>query len=256
MSDLTTLANVKAWLGLLSASKPITAITRASPGVVTCPSHGFSSNAQVAFSGVNGMTQLNGQTVTVTVVDPNSFSIGIDTSAYGAYTNGGLLGIDDALLQRVITGLSLGIQNILGRVFAQTSYSETRNGTGKTEIMVLNDPIISVASVTVDGVAIAARTAPGQSGYTFDADTIYLDGFCFSRGRQNVVLAYSGGFAVLPTDIDQNMVEAVAFLYRERDRIGMSSKVLAGETTAYLKDMPAHLMRRFNEYNRVVKPPV
>jgi hypothetical protein len=254
MGDLTTLANVKAWLGL--KGQPITAITRANPGVVTCPLHNLQSNVQVAFSGINGMTQLNGQTVTITVVDPNTFSIGIDTTGYGAWTSGGLIGVDDALLQRVITGLSAGIQSVLSRVFAQTTYNEVRNGTGKTEMMVLNDPIISITSVTVDNVAIAPRAQPGSAGYTFDNDTIYLDGYCFSKmSRQNVVLVYSGGFATLPADLDQDMCEAIGFLYRERDRIGMASKAMAGETTAFLRDLPPHLMRRFNQYNRPFRPP-
>lgn len=255
MNDLTTLANVKAWLGL--QGKPITAITRALPGVVSCPAHGLQSNALVAFSGINGMTQLNGQIVTVTVSDANAFSIGIDTGPYGLYTSGGQISADDALLQRVISGLSAGIQSVLSRVFAPTTYTEIRNGTGKTEMMVLNDPIISVTSVTVDGVAISPRSAPGQSGYMFDADTIYLDGSCFTNtSRQNVILVYSGGFNPLPADLDQDMCEAVGFLYRERDRIGLSSKGMAGETTAFLRDLPSHLQRRFNQYNRPFRPPV
>ena len=35
------------------------------------------------------MIQLNGQRVTVTVVDANNFTIGVDTTGYPAYTSGG-----------------------------------------------------------------------------------------------------------------------------------------------------------------------
>jgi hypothetical protein len=68
----------------------ISAITRTSPGQVTTSSaHGFSSGQQVYMTGAGGMTQINGQVVTVTFVSPTSFTIGVDTTAYTAYTSGG-----------------------------------------------------------------------------------------------------------------------------------------------------------------------
>lgn len=72
------------------AKGSITAITNANPGQVTSPNHGLSNGMQVTFSGVGGMTQLNGNTFTVTVVDANNFTIGVDTTAFGVYTSGGI----------------------------------------------------------------------------------------------------------------------------------------------------------------------
>jgi MSHA biogenesis protein MshQ len=68
----------------------ISAITNANPGkVTTALAHGFVSGQQVYITGVNGMTQINGQLVTVTVIDATNFTIGIDTSGYSAYSSGG-----------------------------------------------------------------------------------------------------------------------------------------------------------------------
>lgn len=64
----------------------ITAITQANPGVVTAPFHALSTGSEVYFFGVEGMTELNGRLVTVTVIDANNFSIGINTSGFGAFT--------------------------------------------------------------------------------------------------------------------------------------------------------------------------
>lgn len=72
------------------SSKNITAITQANPGVISSTAHGFTNGQQVLLSSIGGMTQLNGQLVTVTVVDPNSYSIGINTTGYTAYTSGGV----------------------------------------------------------------------------------------------------------------------------------------------------------------------
>lgn len=69
--------------------KPITAITRANPGQVTAPGHGYNSGDTIAING-GGMTQVNGQSFTIAVVDANNFTIGVDTTRYTAYSPGGL----------------------------------------------------------------------------------------------------------------------------------------------------------------------
>ena len=73
----------------LEATKTVTAITQANPGKVTIAGHGYSDADRVALAGIGGMIQLNGQRMTVTVVDANSFTIGVDTTGYSAYTAGG-----------------------------------------------------------------------------------------------------------------------------------------------------------------------
>ena len=68
----------------------ISAITKANPGkVTTAVAHGFVSGQQVYITGVYGMTQINGQLITVTFIDATNFTIGVNTSAYSAYTSGG-----------------------------------------------------------------------------------------------------------------------------------------------------------------------
>ena len=69
----------------------ISGATQANPCVITATAHGFSTGASVAISGVVGMTELNGNTYTVTSVDPNSFSLdGVNSSAYNAYASDGI----------------------------------------------------------------------------------------------------------------------------------------------------------------------
>ena len=69
----------------------ITDITAANPGKVTCSvSHGLKNGQEVILSRIEGMTQLNDQTVVVTNVSgqPQSFTIGINTSSYASHTAG------------------------------------------------------------------------------------------------------------------------------------------------------------------------
>ena len=70
----------------------ITGITQANPGHVTITGHGIplgTTNIQLSIYGVSGMTQVNGQAYTSSVVDANTLSLGLNTSSFSAYTSGG-----------------------------------------------------------------------------------------------------------------------------------------------------------------------
>jgi len=64
-------------------------ITQANPGVVTASDHGLSTGNVVFLYGIRGMDQVNGGPFTITVIDKDSFSIGVDTSAYDVFLTGG-----------------------------------------------------------------------------------------------------------------------------------------------------------------------
>ena len=66
----------------------ITGITKADPGVVTAAGHGLATGDVVQIEDVVGMTDVNGNQYTVTVIDVNTFSI-VDTSGFGVYTSDG-----------------------------------------------------------------------------------------------------------------------------------------------------------------------
>lgn len=68
----------------------IAGISLANPGVVTTSgAHGYSTGDRVFLDGIAGMTALNRRTVTVIAIGASTFSIGLDTSGYGAWTSGG-----------------------------------------------------------------------------------------------------------------------------------------------------------------------
>lgn len=70
----------------------VTNITKDNPGVVTTSlNHGYTTGQVVTMTGVLGMTAVNGVPYTITVLSETTFSIGVNTSSYGAYTGGGVL---------------------------------------------------------------------------------------------------------------------------------------------------------------------
>lgn len=80
---------------VLEATKNITNITAANPGVITSASHGYVNGDWVFLTGIGGTTQLNGNyyivanatTNTYTLTDLNG--VAIDTTSFGVYTSGG-----------------------------------------------------------------------------------------------------------------------------------------------------------------------
>lgn len=67
----------------------ISGATQANPCVVSATGHGLVTGQQVKIKGVAGMTELNGNTYTVTVIDANSFSLDADSTGFTVYTSGG-----------------------------------------------------------------------------------------------------------------------------------------------------------------------
>jgi len=71
-------------------SNNVTAATEANPGVITTLSpHGFTTGDEVGFLSIGGMTELNGNGYTITVLTTTTFSIGVDSSGFTTFTNGG-----------------------------------------------------------------------------------------------------------------------------------------------------------------------
>lgn len=162
-------------------------------------------------------------------------------------------GTDDILLARLVSGVSTWVQEWIGRTIATGSYTERLNGNGKNVLFFLNYPVTAITSVTIDGVLIPARTVIGGAGYSFDADCLYLDGYSFSVGRQNVVIVYTAGFAATPADLEQAAIQLIALRYRDKDRIGVTSRSIGPEhTTFFQKDFPEDVQSVLWSYKRVV----
>lgn len=70
-------------------TRAITAITQAASAVVTVGAHTFAVNESVHFSGVVGMTQINGLRGTITATGATDITVAIDSTLFTAYSSGG-----------------------------------------------------------------------------------------------------------------------------------------------------------------------
>ena len=165
----------------------------------------------------------------------------------------------DALLSVLITACSVFVQNEINRTIASTAYTETRNGQGGSVIITKQYPILSVASVTVDGQSIQARgaltpttTGNGAPSYAFDDISIALIGCGFTRGFQNVIFSYTAGYASTPADLDHAVVETIGDWFKYKDRIGQLSMGIEGQTISFTNaDIPKRAMGVIDNYRKV-----
>lgn len=172
----------------------------------------------------------------------------------------------DALITTLIGNASAFIERFCGRIFEQATYTETRNGNNASAIFCRQTPIISVTSVTIDGIAVPEAPDATSYGFVYDDHIVYLRGDApmrlpgvpssrgyprsFCRGVQNVVLVYEAGYATIPADLNQACVELIASKLAKRERIDKKSETLGQQQTVSfdLSDMPASVKTVLMQY--------
>jgi hypothetical protein len=161
---------------------------------------------------------------------------------------------DDALLTRLITAVSEQIERSCNRVFGSTVYSEARDGNGLDFMVFSNRPVITVSSITVDGVTIPQSTNHAAAGWVLASGwkVALRGGYTFRQGIQNVSMIYTAGFASVPADVVQACCLLVGLAYKERDRMGIDSKTIGGENISFTKDdVPPSVQAVIHNYRNV-----
>lgn len=129
--------------------------------------------------------------------------------------------------------------------FFDDKYDERFNGSGTGMLPLRHRPLIKVVSLAIDGVPIKPSTSETDYGYIPErgVGTILLRGMCFRRGIQNVRLVTFAGFDEdhpMRDALAQAAVELVAFMFRGKKFVHLSSEKLGDQMIRYAKDsMPA-----------------
>jgi len=150
----------------------VTGVTAANPGVVTTLSaHGFTTGDEVGFLTIGGMTELNGNGYTITVLTTTTFSIGVDTSAFTTFTNGGkvYLNTDSSAFTAYASG---------GEVHLEvTSVSGLDHLEGEAVIALADGNLVTGLTVASGAVTLATAASVVHVGKSYDGtiDSLPLD---------------------------------------------------------------------------------
>ena len=163
----------------------------------------------------------------------------------------------DAELTRLISSVSQQARTATGRALDVPAAQrvETRDGDGRCVLLLAEYPVTAIASVTVDGTAIPVRPSATESGYVIgDAEIgkLVLVGYSFTRGVQNVIVTYTAGYAAIPQDLEQAVIELVALGFKDEDHIGQSYRVVEGEVVDFRGGAQlAHAHSILEKYRRI-----
>ena len=131
----------------------ITGATQANPCVITSPSHGLSSGRTVTINDVLGMTSLNNNQYTVTVINLNTFSLNVNSTLFGAYTSGGYWQTtDDSFFYQI--GSNYSWHRFYSNVFGQyITFQMTYNDA------LMNDPNTHRTDIELNAMTIYSKPA-------------------------------------------------------------------------------------------------
>lgn len=160
---------------------------------------------------------------------------------------------DDELLSWLITASSSFIRVWCNRDLTSQSYIETRDGSGAGRMAFANGPVTAVSGLLIDNRPVPPGDPVLTPGYYFTPTMLMLNGFAFNRGQGNVVITYTAGLTAIPPDLEQACIELAAQRFREKDRIGLRSKGMAGESTGFLKqELPESVRAVLDGYKRIL----
>ena len=155
-----------------------------------------------------------------------------------------------AFATEIINGLTQAVYWATGRTAPMlsepTDFEEVYNGSGSAVLYLINVPILSVASVTVNGVSFPASIAYGQAGFFVqqDAKSIALrsgatsgypfnlslggsrQGYCFSKGRGNVAVSYQAGYDGCPPDLYLALLKQATIFLNKRGREDLATSMI------------------------------
>ena len=125
------------------------------------------------------------------------------------------------------------------RKFEQATVTEYYSGDEwLTRLIVSRPPVISITNMWDDPLRVYA-TPILNSLYTIqdsNSGLIRLDGLTFQSGINNIKITYSGGFATIPSDLEQAAIEMV-WAAREKgvhNLVGVRSRSIADGNVQYM----------------------
>lgn len=192
----------------LAAAKTITAITKASPGVVSSTAHGY-SNGDYVYLDVQGMWQLHGRVFRVASVATDTFQLedvsggtGLSTAAFDTFTSGSAYKITFGT--SITTATSM---NVTGGDYSMID-TTTIHGNQKSEVPGLPEPL----KMTFDN--LWDPTDAGQAAMKSASDAQAIRAFKFTFGTGGKIMVFAGyvGFAGAPAGSAQDKVTSQAVI--------------------------------------------
>lgn len=137
-------------------------------------------------------------------------------------------------------------------------YKDVFSGKGsssvKTQLNIL--PITAITSVTIDTTVIPAATPGGvDAGYLFDSDYVYLRGYEYTQGVNNIAIVYTGGLATSGREwgmLEQACLEAINFKWERKEHPDRVAENMGAQITGKFseEDLPKEVITAVSRLSR------
>ena len=186
----------------LAAAKTITAITKASPGVVSSTAHGYSNGDYVLLS-VQGMFQVNNKVARVAGVTTDTFQLeSVDTTDFDTFGSG--------TAQKITFGTSVTSATSLTASGGDFDFIDTTviHDNAKTQMPGLPNPL-AYSFENIWDISDAGQIAMKAAS---DAQDMRAFKFTFGTGGPIMVFAGYVGFSGAPTGQAQQLITTPAVI--------------------------------------------
>jgi hypothetical protein len=161
---------------------------------------------------------------------------------------------DDSVIGFIAASISELFNGETRRKLKAQAVTEYRDGDGTNMLYLQSYPVQS-ETLYVDSQALfGSETLVPSSEYFLEASTgLIRYGNVFERGRRNIKIAYTGGYASIPYDLQLAYLEAVHTIYKRRQEKRTDVDTLArGETSyTYLQHLPYTVTDVLKRYRRL-----
>ncbi len=176
----------------------------------------------------------------------------------------------DTLLEELIDRATAQIEEYTDRKIKARDYSydsdsddydsdnAVLDGNGLQELALPQYPIVSVTTVRISELSIDESTGVYLSGWFADKKRgiLRLRGYEFTKGRANIELEYSAGFASIPDELAQAAIEQASWMYRQSPKglglLGVESRSMGdGSSISYVSgDLLPQVKRMVERYRK------
>lgn len=197
MATATLWKNVAiAMQSAIAATKTITSITKANPGVVSSTAHGY-ANGDIIYLDVQGMFQVNGRAVRVAGVTTDSYQLeGVDTTLFDTFSSG--------TSAKVTMGTSITTATSINGSGGDFDFEDTTtiHANQRTQVPKLPNP----ATYTMDNIWDITDAGQAACKAASDAQALRVFSFTFGTGGKKMYFAGYVGASLMPGGQAQGLV--------------------------------------------------
>lgn len=140
---------------------------------------------------------------------------------------------NDAAIAAIVSGINAGLENFLGKIFTETTYTNEEYDMPKDSrtLSLRHFPVISFTNLqykdSPEDYSDTSWTSFDTSEYVVDFDSgLVTRNTTFSRGKRTIRATYSAGYSSVPADIQLAATILASSIFQNRKTMNITQETL------------------------------